>query len=60
MGKRLSYAWYQFNRKLANCLGVNVSEILKGEKINNMTKMGSDEIVKVSIPFFQKKYFKVK
>jgi len=46
--------------KLANCLGVNVSEILKGEKINNMTKMGSDEIVKVSIPFFQKKYFKSK
>jgi transcriptional regulator with XRE-family HTH domain len=46
--------------RLADCLNVNVSEILKGEKIDNMTKKGSDEIVKESIPFFQKKYFKNK
>jgi transcriptional regulator with XRE-family HTH domain len=44
--------------KLASCLGVNVSEILKGEKIEEMTKKGSDEIVKTSILFFQKKYFR--
>jgi transcriptional regulator with XRE-family HTH domain len=46
--------------KLSDCLAVNVSEILKGEKIDNMTKTGSDEIVKESIPFFQKEYFKKK
>jgi transcriptional regulator with XRE-family HTH domain len=46
--------------KLADCLDVNVSEILKGEKIEEMTKKSSDEIVRESIPFFQKKYFKAK
>jgi transcriptional regulator with XRE-family HTH domain len=46
--------------KLANYLEVSVSEILKGEKIDNMTKKKTDEIVKTSISFFQKKYFKNK
>ncbi|MDD3048697.1 MAG: helix-turn-helix transcriptional regulator [Bacilli bacterium] len=46
--------------KLSEYLEVSVSEILKGEKIDNMTKNKSDEIMKDSIPFFQKKYFKNK
>ncbi len=46
--------------KLANILGVGVSEILKGEYIEKITKEGSDQIVQDSIPFFQKKYFKKK
>lgn len=44
--------------KLSDYLGVNVSEILKGERIERMTKKNSDEIVKESIPFFQKRYFR--
>lgn len=46
--------------KLSDYLEVSVSEILKGEKIDNMTKGNSDEIVKTSIFFFQKQYFKNK
>jgi transcriptional regulator with XRE-family HTH domain len=46
--------------KLSDYLEVSVSEILKGEKIDNMTKKKSDEIMKESIPFFQKRYFKNK
>lgn len=46
--------------KLSDYLEVSVSEILKGEKIDNITKKNSDEIVKTSILFFQKKYFKNK
>lgn len=46
--------------KLSDLLGVSVSEILKGEKIANMTKKKSDEIVKTSVSFFQKEYFKNK
>lgn len=46
--------------KLADFLDVNVSEILKGEKIEDMTKKDSDEIVKESIPFFQRDYFNKK
>ncbi len=46
--------------KLSNYLEVSVSEILKGEKIDNMTKKKSDEIVKTSVSFFQKEYFKNK
>lgn len=46
--------------KLAEYLEVNISEILNGEKISNMTKKSSDEIIRKSIPFFQKKYFKNK
>jgi transcriptional regulator with XRE-family HTH domain len=46
--------------KLSDYLEVSVSEILKGEKIDDMTKKKSDEIVKTSISFFQKKYFKNK
>lgn len=46
--------------KLATQLDINVSEILKGERIVNMTKDNSDEIVKKSIPFFQTKYLKNK
>lgn len=45
---------------LGNNLGVSVSEILKGEEIKEMTKKSYDEIVKDSIPFYQKKYFKNK
>lgn len=46
--------------KLSEYLEVSVSEILKGERIEDMTKTKSDEIVKTSIPFFQKAYFKNK
>jgi len=46
--------------KLSEYLEVSVSEILKGEKIDNMTKKNSDEIVKTSISFFQREYFKNK
>lgn len=45
---------------LGQYLDVSVSEILKGEKIKEMTKKKYDEIVKDSIPFYQKKYFKNK
>lgn len=44
--------------KLANSLGVTVSEILKGEYIYKITKESSDQIVKESISFFQKSYFR--
>ena len=46
--------------KLAEILEVGVSDILKGEKLEDITKQNTDEIVKKSIPFFQKKYFKKK
>lgn len=46
--------------KLSDYLEVSVSEILKGEKITDITKKNSDEIIKKSISFFQKKYFKNK
>ena len=46
--------------KLANILCVGVSDILKGERIEKITKQNSDEIVKESISFFQKDYFKKK
>lgn len=46
--------------RVAEVLDVSVSEILKGEKLEEMTKKSSDEIVKESIPFFQKDYFKRK
>lgn len=46
--------------KLSDYLEVSVSEILKGEKIDDMTKKKSDEIVKTSVSFFQKEYFKNK
>jgi transcriptional regulator with XRE-family HTH domain len=46
--------------KLAECLNVNVSEILKGERMDNMTINSSDEIMKDTIPLFQKEYFKKK
>jgi transcriptional regulator with XRE-family HTH domain len=46
--------------KLSEYLEVSVGEILKGEKIDEMTKKKSDEIVKTSISFFQREYFKNK
>lgn len=46
--------------KLSEILEVSVSEILKGERIDKMTKNKSDEIVKTSVSFFQKEYFKNK
>lgn len=46
--------------KLAQILEVNVSDILKGEKVKKMTKQNTDEIVKSSITFFEKRYFKNK
>lgn len=46
--------------KLSDYLETSVSEILKGERIDDMTKKKSDEIVKTSISFFQKEYFKNK
>ena len=45
---------------LAKLLGVSVSEILKGEKLEEITKESSDEIIKDGILFFQKKYFREK
>jgi len=44
--------------KLANILNISVSEILSGEKLEEITKINSDEIVKDSISFFQREYFK--
>ncbi len=46
--------------KLASILDVSVSDILKGEKIDKITKESSDKIVKDSVSFFQKDYFKKK
>lgn len=46
--------------KLSDYLEVSISEILKGEKIGDMTKNKSDEIVKTSVSFFQREYFKNK
>lgn len=46
--------------KLASILGVNVGEILKGEKIKNLTKKETDEIIKESMNIFQKRYLKNK
>lgn len=45
---------------LATILDVSVSEILKGEKINKLDIDSKEEIIKNSIPFFQRKYFKNK
>lgn len=46
--------------KLSDYLEVSVSEILKGEKIDNEEAEKSDIIVKTNISFFQKGYFKNK
>lgn len=46
--------------KLAKILEVSVSDILKGEKVKKMTKENTDEIVRNSITFFEKRYFKNK
>lgn len=44
--------------KLAFTLEVSIGEILKGEKIEKITKENSDQTLKESISFFQKMYFK--
>ena len=43
---------------LGKVLGVTINEILAGERINNMTKEKSDNIIKEIVPFYQKKYFR--
>ena len=42
---------------LANYLEVSVIEILKGERMDSMTKENADKVIKESVPFFQKKFF---
>ena len=44
--------------KLARILEVSISEVLNGEKIDNINQEKSDEIIKESLPLFKKQYLK--